>query len=84
MDVESLHEMFGEQAQGIAIRHDAVESGCETNVNDEIKRWTLICFVDPAKIHLNSTLEQAHKPVRWRNVGRIVTPINSRHSFLAV
>lgn len=77
-----LNEMLGQTTNRRAAWHDAVESECDSTVDEEIMRWALIYFVNPAKIYLESTYEQTHTPIRWRNVGRLAIPLDAKQSFL--
>lgn len=49
----------------------------------DIMRVVIVDFVNPAHIYLNSTLEQTHTPINWRNGSRIATPLDGGRRFLA-
>ena len=47
--------------------HDVVDTG--QRVNQQIARWAVVLFIDPAHLYLNSTYEQVHTPIPWRGNG---------------
>lgn len=64
-----LAEMMDVDVHRRAGWHDVVDTG--KRVNDQIARWALIHFINPARIYLASTKEQTHTPIPWRNAGKI-------------
>lgn len=60
--------------------HDVIDTG--ERVSEDITRWALIYFIDPANIYLESTKEQTHKPIPWRGLGRHALTSDHR-SFLS-
>jgi len=67
------------------ILQNAAERANGPNLDEvmDVARLAVVMFGNPAKIYLDSTLEQTHTPIHWRNIGRIAMPIDSKHSFLA-
>jgi hypothetical protein len=59
-----LAQMLDVDTQRKAAWHDVVDTG--ESVSDDITRWALVYFIDPANIYLSSTKEQTHTPIRWR------------------
>lgn len=75
-----LAEMLDVPDHRRAAWHDVIDTG--ERVGDEVTRWALIYFIDPANIYLESTKEQTHQPIPWRGLGRLALRSDHR-SFLA-
>lgn len=49
--------------------HDVVDTS--ERFSDEIARWALVNFINPANLYLDSTEEQTHTPIPWRGMGKL-------------
>lgn len=76
-----LAEMLGvDPTTRRAAWHDVIDTG--DRVSEEVTRWSLIHFIDPAHIYLENTKEQTHTPIPWRGLGKLALRSDSQ-SFLA-
>ncbi len=77
-----LHEIMDVPTPHKAAWHDVINLPEDPSDKPDLLRLSMVYFVNPAKLHLNSTNEQTHTPVRWRNTERASLPIDGS-SFLA-
>lgn len=75
-----LGEMLGARPTRRAAWHDVVDTG--ERVSADVTRWSLIHFIGPAHIYLESTKEQTHTPIPWRGLGSLALRSDNK-SFLA-
>ncbi len=74
-----LAEMLDVKTGRRAAWHDVIDTG--ERVREDVMRWAMIYFLDPANIYLESTKEQTHTPIPWRGLGNLVLR-NDNQSFL--
>jgi hypothetical protein len=80
-DVIDVDEQTDERLQIPKLKVVNAAKGIEEIL--DISRVAIVDFINPAKIYLDSTLEQTHTPIRWRRIGRAIMPNAVPHSFLA-
>lgn len=93
-----LHEMLGQTTSKRAAWHDTIDvpEYAETGHGDLLKeikelgsealdvmRIVIVDFINPTNIYLNSTLEQTHTPIRWRNMRNKAIPMDGGKSLIA-
>ena len=63
-----LAEIVDVETARKAAWHDVVQ--LDEHVSDDVMRWSMVYFIGPANMHLDSTLEQTHTPIPWRNCSK--------------
>lgn len=64
-----LHKLVGRESQEIPAWHDVVET--TDRVNEDIMRWALIYFINPAYLDTAPSAAETHTPLNLQTVGKL-------------